>query len=70
NVKIQLEEDGRLYFYCKNNFLPTTNTNNLSKGIGLTNVKKRLQLLYPQKHELRINKTDHLYEVHLHLQLV
>jgi len=57
-VEIELTKTGQLDFYCKNNFLPTTNTDSLSNGIGLANVQKRLQLLYPQKHELTINDAD------------
>src|SRR5688572_25181775 len=36
-----------------------------SNGIGLMNVKQRLQLLYPGKHELVIRETAHDYFVHL-----
>ena len=39
------------------------------KGIGIANVKRRLELLYPQKHELIINSADSFYEVILNLQL-
>ncbi|CAN5162247.1 sensor histidine kinase [soil metagenome] len=34
-------------------------------GIGLTNVKKRLQLLYPEQHRLEINQTDDVFTVEL-----
>jgi LytS/YehU family sensor histidine kinase len=34
-------------------------------GIGLVNVKKRLQLLYPNQHSLDINKTDKVFTVEL-----
>lgn len=40
-----------------------------SHGIGLENVQKRLDLLYPGRHELTINKTENLFKVHLLLQL-
>lgn len=38
-------------------------------GIGLLNVKKRLALLYPEKHELLINSSDGVYNVQLQLEL-
>jgi len=38
-------------------------------GIGLANVRQRLQLLYPQKHELMIRETGKEFFVHLTLKL-
>jgi hypothetical protein len=37
--------------------------------VGLENVKKRLQLLYPGKHELKINTIDEFFQVHLIIEL-
>jgi hypothetical protein len=42
-----------------------------ANGIGLINVKRRLDLLYPnQQHELTINRDDYFYTATLRLQLV
>jgi len=41
--------------------------NERSGGIGLANVRKRLELLYPGKHNLQVNKTDGRYSVALTL---
>jgi LytS/YehU family sensor histidine kinase len=41
-----------------------------SMGIGLTNTKNRLRLLYPGKHTLDINASDHFYSVTLLIQLL
>ena len=68
-VKIHIQENGLLLFTCKNSFLPNTNTDMLSKGIGLLNVKKRLGLLYPGVHNLQIKDTNNVYEVALTIQL-
>ncbi len=38
-------------------------------GIGLTNVRRRLALLYPQQHTLRIDEPGDTYSVHLTLDL-
>lgn len=38
-------------------------------GIGIANVKRRLALLYPLKHELTINDSEKFYEVFLTLQV-
>jgi LytS/YehU family sensor histidine kinase len=40
------------------------------KGIGIQNVKKRLQLLYPAKHELKIADEGHFFVVALQLNMV
>jgi len=59
--------DKRLYFKVNNK------KNNLNKdetgGIGLSNVKKRLALIYGKEHELNISETDDLYIVELFINL-
>jgi sensor histidine kinase YesM len=37
-------------------------------GIGLKNVMRRLELLYPGKHQLRISDDDKQYKVELEIQ--
>ena len=68
-IDINVSEEGVLVFDCKNSFLDTSNNDNLSKGIGLENVKKRLNFLYPNLYELHIDTSDQVYHVHLSLQL-
>ncbi|WKK64582.1 sensor histidine kinase [Lutimonas zeaxanthinifaciens] len=46
------EKDNFIYFVIENNFDP--NEVKASNGIGLKNLKRRLSLLYENKHELRI----------------
>lgn len=38
-------------------------------GIGLTNLKSRLSLIYPKKHELLINKENNIFKVKLTLNV-
>ncbi|MGY6523254.1 MAG: sensor histidine kinase [Mongoliitalea sp.] len=40
-----------------------------NSGIGLTNVKQRLKLLYPNRHDLVIRENESEYFVHLSIQL-
>ena len=68
-VKINVTDGGVLNFECRNSFQPATNTESLTQGIGLQNVKKRLQLLYPDAHELHIQNEQNSYYVHLKMQL-
>ncbi|MCB0838711.1 MAG: histidine kinase [Bacteroidetes bacterium] len=69
DIHIQLSNQGKLDFYCINNFQKLANTENLSKGIGLKNVKKRLELIYPGAYQLEIEENETQYSVHLSLQL-
>ena len=38
-------------------------------GIGLTNIKKRLKLIYPKQHQLNISETDEQFQVDLKVTL-
>ncbi|TVZ16650.1 histidine kinase [Maribacter sp. MAR_2009_72] len=69
DINIDINENGMLNFECRNSFLSLANTENLSSGIGLKNVKKRLELLYSNAHDLHIQNEQDVYYVHLKLQL-
>lgn len=68
-IHLSVNEKGELSFQCRNSFQKQSNTDNLSKGIGLKNVKKRLTLLYPKQHSLAINSEKELFNVNLEIQL-
>jgi hypothetical protein len=59
----------KLKFHCKNNYVVNEGLDSVAKGIGLKNVKKRLNLLYPEKHTLRIEEKNNFFEVDLVLEL-
>lgn len=63
--------DRSIDFEIKNSYqplaLPARNKN--AGGLGIANVRKRLHLLYPGKHELRITDDAHCYQVQLRLEL-
>jgi sensor histidine kinase YesM len=64
-----------LHFSVQNNVPDTSELAGLrplarkSSGVGLDNVRKRLDLLYPDRHQLTIQKTAALFDVQLSLQL-
>jgi len=68
-VAAEITDDGWLHFRCRNTFRPNSNTDRLTKGIGLANVKKRLELIYPEQHELVCSSADNIYTVDLSIQL-
>jgi len=57
------EDDDFIYFIIENNFDP--NEVSESNGIGLKNLKRRLSLLYKEKHELTVEKTNSTYKTTL-----
>ncbi|AYN66921.1 GHKL domain-containing protein [Euzebyella marina] len=72
DIEIEIEvnmKDNCLTFICKNNFEQVIGLDTVAKGIGLKNVKKRLELLYPNKHELHIDETEKNFSVSLSMQL-
>ncbi|WNH10900.1 sensor histidine kinase [Thalassobellus suaedae] len=60
-------KDKKLYFYIEN----TSADNDISsKGIGLENIQKRLDLLYKDNYTLTINNDSHLFKVSLILNIL
>tara|TARA_B100000780_G_C21124017_1_gene455647 strand:+ start:714 stop:1751 length:1038 start_codon:yes stop_codon:yes gene_type:complete len=69
DINLNLDDTGNFIFTCSNSYSNESNTDSLSHGIGLENVKKRLELIYPNQHQLDIENTDGFYKVSLKLQL-
>ncbi len=69
-IHIYLEvNNNQLHFTVKNKFEDTKAIKDKTSGIGLANVKRRLELLYPGKHNLAIDKKDNWFTVSLQLIL-
>jgi two-component system, LytTR family, sensor kinase len=63
-------EASQLNFCVRNRYNDTTEwEKDKTSGIGLTNVKRRLNLLYPNSHSLQISKEDGWFSVLLKLNL-
>jgi hypothetical protein len=68
-IKIKIViKDNILDFWVENKIESHIKDPNNS-GIGLTNIKNRLNLLYPNAHQLTIIETENNYSVHLNLKL-
>ncbi|MCM4150454.1 GHKL domain-containing protein [Arenibacter sp. N53] len=66
NISLQTFNN-RLIFRVKNKYLEKDKVKDKVSGIGLTNVQRRLQLLYGKNHSLAIDKTDDWFSVTLEL---
>lgn len=63
--------NGELFFQVKNRYEPETDiSKDESSGIGLSNVRSRLTLLYPGRHDLVINTDKNLFTITLTLKLL
>ncbi|MDR8389675.1 sensor histidine kinase [Aliifodinibius sp. S!AR15-10] len=68
-ININLEGDW-LNFTAVNNWSQTDQEKlEGESGIGLPNVRKRLALLYPDRHSLQINRDEELFIVHMRIKL-
>lgn len=65
-MNITLETiDSRILFKIKNSIPQKAYSKDRSGGIGLQNIRKRLELLYAGKHELIIHENENAFTVHL-----
>ena len=71
NIKLAVE-DQMVYFFIENSkpaHTPAPNPNRKSGGIGLVNVKRRLNILYPENYDLEISNNPKSYAVTLNITL-
>jgi len=66
HLKMQVRGN-KLFFKIENKFAETSSPS--KNGIGLENLEKRLDYLYPNKHELIIEEKGSVYKVQLNLEL-
>ena len=59
----------KLVFNVENSKKSVINTNNENSGIGLKNIRERLQLVYPLRHQLVISNNTEFFGVRLELTL-
>ena len=65
NINIRLcESDGKVIFTCDNT-KPLEKTDNAQGGVGLSNVRRRLDLLYGEEYTLQIEQTETTHSVSL-----
>ncbi len=68
-INIDIERD-KLYFTCINSIDPEyVPSKGKSNGLGLANIKRRLELLYNHSHSLEINVSEREYNVKLIIPL-
>ena len=65
-IEIKLEVKGvRLYFYCRNK--KRSGPKQLSTGIGLDNIKKRLDLAYGDQYKFTVKDEADFYTTELNI---
>lgn len=69
-IDIKVNQNGEwLEMDCENDMVVEKKAGDEANGIGIDNVKKRLELVYPGKHQLLIKENGTRYSVKLKIQL-
>lgn len=63
-ISVLMEED-QMCFSIQNSKDDQAEKPEIKKGIGLQNIKKRLEILYPHSHSLKIDETEKSFDVFL-----
>lgn len=67
-LKISIDvTNGKLVFIVENNV--KEKSKKTKPGIGLKNLRKRLELIYPKKHTLELEKKEYLFKAALKIDL-
>jgi two-component system, LytTR family, sensor histidine kinase AlgZ len=70
NITLDLSENKCIYTVENSKLSEKDEKTNEKSGIGLQNVQRRLELSYPNKHELKVEDNEKHYLVHLKLDLI
>ena len=69
-IKLDLgRSNGEFHFAIENSKDAVEKTKNMHGGIGLNNVKRRLELLYTDRHKLEIDNGNNLFKVDLKIKI-
>ena len=66
NINLHIKHES-LIFKCENSFNQNSQISSEHSGLGSEIIKKRLSLVYPDKHKLTITNNNELYKVELSL---
>jgi LytS/YehU family sensor histidine kinase len=66
HLELLVSED-RIIFNADNSFNPLQHQKDEQGGVGLENIRRRLALQYPDRHELKIEKTSNRFHIQLEL---
>lgn len=69
NISLEVTPENRIRFHCENSIPAISEKSSLSGGIGLENVRKRLDLLFGNDYTLDIEPTDTVYNVTLNIPI-
>ena len=69
NIQIKMQAKGNTLSFDMINRISQAQNKDAVSGIGLANVRKRLDLLYPGRYKLEYKATNGNFVVHLHLAL-
>lgn len=62
-------QENELFFISRNSNFPKNRSDKSGSGIGLNNLRKRLELIYPNKYELKSGVMDNCYFIELKINL-
>jgi two-component system, LytTR family, sensor kinase len=68
-VYFKIVEDN-IHFEVKNHFYTEGVSNDKNSGIGLSNLRRRLELIYPNRHIFKTDKTDNIFHTQLIINLL
>jgi len=68
-IRIVIDDTRNVLDFWVENKIEKHETDPENSGIGMTNIKSRLELLYPGAHQLSIVKNGQTYAIHLNLNL-